>query len=96
MLIAGVATFADGKQYAFRFADFNPLDAVDKQKAREASDYKSRLQPGHANSIVGKPVEELNEQDFINVANYRMNKCKVLYLIKIMSLHLMHKTMIQS
>ena len=42
---SGFFTDNKGQIQEFRFADLNPIDAIDKKEARLASDYKSRLQP---------------------------------------------------
>ena len=68
---SGFFTDINGQRQAFRFADLNPIDAIDKEEARLASDYKSRLQPAMVASLTGKPVDQLTEQDFVNVANYQ-------------------------
>ena len=58
----------------FRFADLNPLDAIDKQKARERSPYKASLQPKLVADLTGKTENELTEDDYTNVANYQFNE----------------------
>ena len=49
---SGFFTDVNGQRQAFRFADFNPLDAIDKENARLASDYKSRLQPALVSDLL--------------------------------------------
>lgn len=58
----------------FRFTDLNPLDAIDKQKARERSPYKASLQPKLVADLTGKAENELTENDYTNVANYQFNE----------------------
>lgn len=58
----------------FRFADLNPIDAIDKQKARERSPYKASLQPKLVADLTGKSEKELTEDDYTNVANYQFNE----------------------
>ena len=68
---SGFFTDINGQRQAFRFADLNPIDAIDKEEARLASPYKSRLQPATVADLTGKPIDQLIEQDFTNVANYQ-------------------------
>lgn len=63
-----------GNVEEFRFADLNPLDAIDKQKARERSPYKASLQPKLVADLTGKTENELTEDDYTNVANYQFNE----------------------
>ena len=65
---------ANGNQDKFRFADLNPIDAIDKQKARERSPYKAYLQPKLVADLTGKSENELTEDDYTNVANYQFNE----------------------
>lgn len=63
-----------GNKVGFRFTDLNPLDAIDKQKARERSPYKAALQPKLVADLTGKAENELIEEDYTNVANYQFNE----------------------
>lgn len=63
-----------GNVVDFRFTDLNPLDAIDKQKAREISPYKASLQPKLVADLTGKAENELTESDYTNVANYQFNE----------------------
>lgn len=65
---------AQGNTINFRFADLNPIDAIDKQKARENSPYKAYLQPKLVADLTGKLENELTENDYTNVANYQFNE----------------------
>lgn len=71
---SGTFIDANGNQDKFRFADLNPIDAIDKQKARERSPYKASLQPKLVADLTGKSENELTEDDYTNVANYQFNE----------------------
>lgn len=65
---------SNGNITQFRFADLNPIDAIDKEKARKNSSYKSALQPKLVSDLTGKNEEDLTEEDYNNVANYQFNE----------------------
>ena len=79
---SGIYKDVNGNVRGFRFADLNPIDAVDKERARLNSAYKSRLQPQFVSALTGKPIEQLENSDYDNVARYQHGQEQSAFLNK--------------
>lgn len=71
---SGIAVDAQGNEFQFRLSDFNKLDGIDSEDARNNSYYKMRTQPESVANLTGKRVQDLTEDDFKNVKNYQFQE----------------------